>query len=471
MRPPVLIFADDSESAERLSRALISQFDCAPCVAEHLDAARESYHQLCDPTVFLDLRSDSLTGQFREFLDHLASLARPVRLVPISDGYVPCELAEPVDLFSVGHLKPPFSEGALAHLQGILAEGASEVASRKPPIRKSIRENGMEFSTRAAAMFPLVEQLGRVAEHDMTLLLVGETGTGKTTLARLIHEMSPRCEAPFQNVACGTLPPELIESEFFGHVRGAFTGADRTKIGRFEAAGEGTLLLDEIDVLAPKEQTKLLRVIETGEFEPVGSTETRQAHARLIVASNVDLHSLVEQEKFRSDLYYRLNVLEFRLLSLRERRLDIVPLAMQFVREYAEHYDIPVRRIHRDVLRRLKQYSWPGNIRELKNHVQRAVLFSKDGRLAPDHLAPVVNDPGDPVSNNGDHDRPQTLADRVASSERQILQEALRQHNFNRTATAKALGITRVGLYKKMRKLGMLETNGEKRTTSHETAS
>jgi transcriptional regulator with PAS, ATPase and Fis domain len=179
-------------------------------------------------------------------------------------------------------------------------------------------------------MFEILDELKVAARHEVTVLLIGETGSGKTYLARLIHELSERRDQRFCTVACGALPPDLIESELFGYVKGAFTGADKDREGKFAAAGKGTLLLDEIDALTPEQQAKLLRVIETGEYEQVGSNETKRSEARLVVASNYNLEDLVKQGTFRTDLYYRLNILSFRLLPLRERPWDIEYLARRF---------------------------------------------------------------------------------------------------------------------------------------------
>jgi transcriptional regulator with PAS, ATPase and Fis domain len=307
-------------------------------------------------------------------------------------------------------------------------------------------------------MFSMLETLEHISTHDVTLLFIGETGTGKTYLATLVHELSGRRNGRFLTTACGALPPDLIESELFGHVRGAFTSADRTKIGRFEAAEGGTLLLDEIDVLGAKEQVKLLRVIETGEYEPVGSAETKSSNVRLIVASNVDLKGLTEKDKFRSDLYYRLNVLEFHLLPLRERPMDLVPLAMEFLDESCDEHSIAVERVDVHFLRLLKHYHWPGNLRELKNQMRRAVLFSKNHLVTADVLSQaLLSVPHDGTNGSSTSQLPGwNLNERMAQSEKEILEETLRAHNNNRTATARALGISRVGLYKKMRRFGLL---------------
>jgi transcriptional regulator with PAS, ATPase and Fis domain len=306
-------------------------------------------------------------------------------------------------------------------------------------------------------MFPLLEQLKRIAVHDAAILLIGETGTGKSHLANIVHALSPRSGERLVNTACGALPPSLIESELFGHTRGAFTGADRNKIGRFEVAQGGTLLLDEIDTLGPSEQAKLLRVIETGEFEPVGSTETRKTDVRVIAASNVDLRVLAARNDFRSDLFYRLSVLEFHLLPLRERSLDILPLATDFISQAATERDVPIDTVDVEFLYRLKEYLWPGNVRELRNQMSRAVMLSRDGCLSVDTLSSTTQSNGSSTTSKS-RSQPRErwqLGKHMNESERQLLQSALEAHNNNRSATAKALGVSRAGLYKKMTRLGI----------------
>ena len=228
------------------------------------------------------------------------------------------------------------------------------------------------------------------ARHDVTILLIGETGAGKTYLSRLIHEVSLRRHEPFLPVACGALPNDLIESELFGHTKGSFTSAHQDKEGKFIAARRGSILLDEIDALGLEQQVKLLRVIETGEFEPVGSNHTQHCQARLIVASNLDLQPLVEHGRFRPDLYYRLNMLKFVIPPLRHRKMDVIPLAKKFVRQFSIKHGIRIDEIDSGVYSTLLEYPWPGNVRELEHVVQRAVIYCRDGRLLTSHLPPHI---------------------------------------------------------------------------------
>jgi DNA-binding NtrC family response regulator len=406
---------------------------------------------------------DARDGQAVEALRHLVEshpLARfPKKTVVLHEGVYPFAVADTLHLLAAGRLPMPLDPRRLDELCTNLAGSAEMLGSRPLPEARSLHGRTIQFTTRTPLLFPVLDQLDRIAPHNVTLLLIGETGTGKTTLAHLVHERSPRGEEKFMTVACGALPADLIESELFGHVRGAFTGAERAKVGRFEAADNGTLLLDEIDVLSPREQTRLLRVIETGEFEPVGSTETRQTTCRLVVAANVDLKGLTEKGQFRSDLYYRLNVLEFHLPPLRERPLDLIPMVMLFIDEFRQQHHIDVSGVEPEFLDVVQAYNWPGNIRELKNQIRRAVLFARGGRMSASELAirhsatPLAAAPSSVLEPPVAASR---LSDQVADREREILMDALRANNFKRTAAARSLGISRVGLYKKMRKYGLL---------------
>jgi DNA-binding NtrC family response regulator len=221
----------------------------------------------------------------------------------------------------------------------------------------------------------LREQLRRVAPQETTLLLTGETGTGKTRLARLVHELSPRHEEPFLVVDCGALSADLIESELFGHVKGAFTGADRDRPGKLAAASGGTLLLEEINSLPPPLQAKLLRAVDERVFEPVGANQGQRLRARLVAASNAPLEEEVTAGRFRADLFYRLNVVSFHLPPLRERPATVAPLARKFLAEFMARNRPDLRRLADEAMALLEGYSWPGNIRQLRNVIERAAAL------------------------------------------------------------------------------------------------
>lgn len=301
-------------------------------------------------------------------------------------------------------------------------------------------------------MLKIFDVIDSVADTRATVLITGESGTGKSLVARAIHRRSARRDKPFVEVACGALPETLLESELFGHVAGAFTGATGEKLGKFMLADEGTIFLDEISTASPAMQVKLLRVLQDFEFEPVGGTKTFHIDTRVILATNDDLTRLVAEDRFRQDLFYRINVINVELPPLRDRIGDIPPLAEHFLRQICEDAGKQVRGFTDEAMNSLRRYRWPGNVRELQNVIERAVLLGKGGVIADDDL-PSTLATGDNYGAESVAGR--TLKQAMKEPERQIIREVLEANNWNRNVTAENLGINRTTLYKKMKRLGL----------------
>jgi nitrogen regulation protein NR(I) len=310
------------------------------------------------------------------------------------------------------------------------------------------------------AIHEVYSVIDRVADSPTTVLVTGESGTGKELVARALHELSSRRGRPFIKVNCAAIPRELIESEFFGHERGAFTGAVSSKPGRFELASGGTLFLDEIGSIPLETQVKLLRALQEGEFERVGGVRTIKVDVRLVAATNADLKKQIEEGTFRDDLYYRLNVVALRLPPLRERTGDIPLLVDHFVEKYNERLGKKVQDLKVDALAVLSAYQWPGNVRELENVMERAVLFADGDRIALEHLPPEIVQVGllgqaSDEKSAADVGLKEQVRAAVSQLERQLIQRALEQMNSNVTHTARLLKLSRKGLQLKMKELGL----------------
>jgi DNA-binding NtrC family response regulator len=298
-------------------------------------------------------------------------------------------------------------------------------------------------------VFSLIEQ---VAGKDSIVLILGESGTGKELVARAIHRKSKRTDKPFIKVNCGILNENLLESELFGHEKGAFTGAVRQKKGRFELADTGTLFLDEIGDISTAMQVKLLRVLQEGEFERVGGEITVHTDVRVISATNKDLQKLVAEGKFREDLFYRLSVIPVSLPSLRERKEDIIQLVDYFLQKLAEKNRQAMKTISKEGMRLLIDYPWPGNIRELENLIERLFVISSEDEIAPELIARHLS--SGIASYNGFENLP--LEDAVYSFEKNLVVQAMKKSNGIKNRAAKLLGISTSVLYYKLEKFGLL---------------
>lgn len=308
------------------------------------------------------------------------------------------------------------------------------------------------------AMQEVYRLIRRAGPTDATILITGESGTGKELVARAIHEASPRGGRPFMALNCSALPGDLVESELFGHAKGAFTGADRDREGRFEAADRGTLFLDEVGDLAPPAQAKLLRALEERAVTRVGENRTRPVDVRLIAATNRPLDRLVEEDGFREDLLYRLQVVHIEIPPLRDRREDIPALAIHFAQELGERHNRPIDELPDNTRRTLIGYDWPGNVRELRNAIERAVVLGDGPVLTPEALPDRLGTggavrPAEAALADMDYAEAKERARRAF--DRMFLNAALERHGDNITRTAEALGLHRQSLQRLLKKAGL----------------
>ena len=367
------------------------------------------------------------------------SVASQPRWPDISGGDLPDE--------NVSHIVIPFSEHLEYQRRGELADGLTEpYVSLEEEATDGNAFQGMVG--RNVRMRVVLEDVQIVAPADSTALILGETGTGKELIARAIHELSPRRNHAFVKVNCAAIPSGLLESELFGHERGAFTGAIAQKIGRFELADKGTLFLDEIGDIPLELQPKLLRVLQEQEFERLGSTRTQRVDVRVVAATNADLAPMVAEKKFRSDLYYRLNVFPISIPPLRDRRDDIPRLVRHFANKFARRMEKRIDRVSKKTMEALCRHNWPGNIRELQNLMERAVLLSP-GRSLRVPLADIA------TSYDAD---PACIGSALEQVERELILKALRECNWvvgGNSGAAARLRLNRTGLAYKMKKFGI----------------
>jgi len=348
----------------------------------------------------------------------------------------------------------------IEHLKDVVHRGIRDLERRERHLAKRERELNLlrdrvarhaaakHFIAGSAAMKDVLELAGRVAPLDTTVLVYGESGTGKEFIVRLIHDQSPRASGPFVSINCAALTETLLESELFGHVRGAFTGAVRDKAGLFEVAGNGTIFLDEIGEVAATVQAKLLRALQEREIRRVGAERNIKINARVVAATNRDLRAAVAAGTFREDLYFRLGAFVITVPPLRDRREDIPPLVNDFLRAAAARVKKDVKTVSADAMTALMNYSWPGNVRELEHAIERAVIVANGTSVRPRELPPEIS------QKPRTHPSDDSLD--LQAQERALIERALQRFRGNRRQAADALKISTVTLWRKMKQYGLV---------------
>jgi DNA-binding NtrC family response regulator len=380
---------------------------------------------------------------------------RPATSVIMMTGYGTVETAiEAIRLGAFDFLtKPLINEELLVAIQRALDQQKVIEENKTLKAQLDLRFGMENIVGHDARMLKVFDMVDAVADTKASVLITGESGTGKSLVARAIHRHSSRRDKPFVEVACGALPETLLESELFGHVAGAFTGALGEKLGKFKQADGGTMFLDEISTATPAMQVKLLRVLQDFEFEQVGGTKTFHIDTRVILATNDDLSRLVAEGKFRQDLYYRVNVINIELPTLRDRISDIPLLAEHFLHRACDDAGKKVAGFTDEAMDALRRYRWPGNVRELQNVIERAVLLGKESVVGVADLPGSMAGAGGSVGLDSVAGR--TLKQALEHPERQIIRDVLEANQWNRNVTADVLGINRTTLYKKMKRLGL----------------
>jgi DNA-binding NtrC family response regulator len=472
--PPVLLITGDPSLVELVQGVTRSLVGLRLQAVGTVDEACSRLQQDEVAMLLPHLTREGSTAEIARLLATMTASRKVVAVVVISDHFQVERARALLRVGATDYLDRPIRVDRLAWLIDKLTARWRYQPGRVQPVAKPLASatvtKGDPFLGICTSQSGVKDQIRRVAPLETTLLLMGETGTGKTRLANLIHQLSPRCSQPFQVVNCGALSASLIDSELFGHVDGAFTGARGDRAGKLATVGRGTLLFDDIDALPLELQGKLLRVVEERVFEPVGSDRLLPMQARLIAASNRPLKQEVDAGRFRADLYYRLQVVNFHLLPLREQRQVIPLLATQFLREIATRYERGVTRIAPASLQALIDYHWPGNIRELRNVMERAVALSFGPELEVEAFAgvrhPANGSPAIlPFAGAAGQTQPsaKTLKNVKDSAEVRLILDALKKHHNNRMRAAAELGISRVTLYSKLRQHGLTAANDKRR--------
>lgn len=446
-----ILIADDQRDVLEALRLL---FKGEGCLTETVDSPRgviDALRQTDFDLLLMDLNYARDTTSGREGLDLLRQVRKLDETIPIvvMTAWSSVELAvEAMRHGAQDFLEKPWDNQRLLSIatnQIELGKSRREARRLEAAQRVQAGDGAPMLIAESAVMRPVLEIIARVGPSDASILVTGENGTGKGLVARAVHAVSPRSARPLVTVNMGGMSEGVFESELFGHVRGAFTDAKQDRIGRMEMAEGGTLFLDEIANAPMGQQAKLLRVLETGEYERVGSSKTRRADVRFISATNSDLQADVDGGRFRQDLLFRLNTVEIRLPALRERREDIRPLAEFFLAQQAQRYRRDVTGFHPDAVALMEKYPWPGNVREMSHAIERALLMSSGAEIRP----------GDLGLSGGREAAPSLEEMSLEDVERYLIKRTLARCGGNARQAAEELGLSRSAFYRRLEKFGL----------------
>ena len=449
MKPKVLII--DDEEGIRASLRMIFEYEGYECVAAANGAAGLKISEKEAPDlVFLDIKMPQMDGM--EVLKRLKE-TEPSPSVVILSGHGTVKTA--VEATKLGAFdfieKPPESERILLVARNALSEKRLRDENR---LLKLSFDGRYRMVGESASLTKVAEAIKRAAPTNATVLISGESGVGKELVARAIHRNSLRKDEAFVQVNCAAIPEELIESELFGHEKGSFTGATEKQIGKFELAHKGTIFLDEVGDMSLRTQAKVLRVLQEGEVERIGSQKTIQVDVRVIAATNKQLEESIEKGEFREDLYFRLSVIPVYVPPLRERPEDLEALLAHFVNQFSAENNFKRKSFAPAALEVMKKHAWRGNVRELRNTVERLLIMVPDDEIRPEHLTDVLR--RSPEGTSGP-DVAGSLKDFKESAERSFLVQKLRESKWNISATAAAIGTPRSNLYKKLEQYGITQ--------------
>jgi two-component system nitrogen regulation response regulator NtrX len=454
MSARILLIDDDAGIRESMRMPLEYEgyeYSSAASAEEGLAAIQRESPDI----VFMDIKMPGMDGL--EALTKIKALDESLPVVMISAHGSASVGAEATRRGAIDFVEKPFgAERLLVTIRNVL--DASRLRDENRTLKRAA-EARYQMVGESAALRQVGDAIKRAAPTNATVLLLGESGVGKELVARAIHRNSLRSRERFVQVNCAAIPEELIESELFGHEKGSFTGATEKQIGKFEQADRGTIFLDEVGDMSPKTQAKVLRVLQEGEVERLGSSRTIKVDVRVIAATNKELEAEIEKGTFREDLFFRLSVIPIRVPPLRDRREDIPPLVRHFADLFSREHNRRPQRFTAAALEYMQKARWKGNVRELRNTVERLIIMTPGDTIDVDDLRDIVRIENKPAAQENEKERPGTLREFKEVAERSFLVDKLREHNWNISKTAEVIGTPRSNLYKKLEQYGISQEN------------